>query len=277
MRHALAEYRDWLSNGDAEARPLDARPNRRFLDYLRFYVRAQSTGLGAYVLEQSIFALCSWLPSLPGVAIRGLAYKLLLRSRGWAAIEPGVRICQPRNVTLEDGVYLDQGVYLHACPQGIEIGENTYVMHHAELHVYNFRGMQHSRIRLGRNCIVGEFSVIRGQGGVVIGDNVIIGPRVQIMAVDHVFDDPTRPILEQGLQALGIEIEDNAWIGAGAIILDGVRVGCGAVVGAGAVVTRDVAPRTVVAGVPARLLRRIRRPRTAVSERQLEREVIGQR
>jgi len=273
----LAEFRDWLSMGDAGAGPPDARPSRRFRDSLGFYVRAHSTSPGAYILEQLTYALCSWIPGLPGVAVRGLAYRLILRSRGWAAIEPGVRICQPRNVTLHDGVYLDQGVYLHACPQGIEIGENTYVMHHAELHVYNFRGLQHSRIRIGQNCIVGEFSVIRGQGGVIIGDNVIIAPRVQIMAVDHLFDDPDRPILEQGLQALGIEIEDNAWIGAGAIILDGVRIGQGAVVGAGAVVTRDVAPHTVVAGVPARLLRRIRRQRMAVRRPPLEREAVAQR
>lgn len=273
----MAEYRDWLRDGDGNAGPPDARPNRHLRDYLRFYVQAHSTSLGAYVWEQAVFSLCSWLPGLPGVAVRALAYKVLLRCRGWAAIEPGVRICQPRNVTLGHGVYLDHGVYLHACPQGIEIGDNTYVMHHAELHVYNFRGMQHSRIRLGRNCIVGEFSVIRGQGGVVVGDNVIIGPRAQIMAVDHVFDDPTRPILEQGLQALGIEIEDGAWIGAGAIILDGVRIGRGAVVGAGAVVTRDVARHTVVAGVPARLLRRIRRSRLPAREPRVEQEVVAQR
>jgi acetyltransferase-like isoleucine patch superfamily enzyme len=274
----LAEYRDWISDSDgAGAGPPDARPNGRFRHSLSFYVHAHSTSVGAYVLEQLVFALCSWIPGLPGVAIRALAYKLLLHSRGWAAIEPGVRICQPRNVTLHDGVYLDQGVYLHACPQGIEIGENTYVMHHAELHVYNFRGLQHSRIRLGNNCIVGEFSVIRGQGGVSVGDNVIIGPRAQIMAVDHIFDDPDRPIIEQGLQALGIEIADNVWIGAGAIVLDGVRIGRGAVVGAGAVVTHDVAPHTVVAGVPARLLRRIPRPRTVVRPPRVEREAVAGR
>jgi acetyltransferase-like isoleucine patch superfamily enzyme len=273
----MAEYRDWLSNGNADSGPLDARPNRHLRDYLRFYIEAHSTSVGSYVWEQLVFSLFSWIPGLPGIASRALAYKSLLHCKSWVAIEPGVRICQPRNVTLGNGVYLDHGVYLHACPQGIRIGDNSYIMHHAELHVYNFRGMQHSRIRLGRNCIVGEFSVIRGQGGVAIGDSVIIGPRVQIMAVDHVFDDPGRPILEQGIQALGIEIEDGAWIGAGAIILDGVRIGRGAVVGAGAVVTHDVARHTVVAGVPARLLRRIRRSRPATRESRVRREAVTER
>jgi len=95
--------------------------------------------------------------------------------------------------------------------------------------------------------------------------------------VDHVFDDPTRPILEQGLRAFGITIEDDAWIGAGAIILDGVRIGRGAVVGAGAVVTRDVAPHTVVAGVPARLVRRIQRQRAATRQAASAREGVRPR
>ncbi len=271
------ESRDWLSRGSAAETPKDARPRPGAAGRLRFYLHAQSTSLGAHALEQLVFALCSWLPGVPGVALRGLAYRLILHMRGWVAIEPGVRICQAANVTLHDGAYIDQGAYLHACPAGIEVGENTYVMHHAELHVYNFRNLEQSGIWIGRNCIVGEYSVFRGQGGIVIGDNVIIGPHVQIMAVDHVFDDPTRPILEQGLRAFGVTVEDDAWIGAGAIVLDGVRIGRGAVVGAGAVVTRDVAPHTVVAGVPARLIRRIQRQRAVARQAAMAREMVGQR
>ena len=273
----MAEDRGWLAQGDAEHSPRDARPRPGVRERLSFYIHAQSTSVRAHVLEQIIFALCSWLPGVPGIALRAVAYRLILHMRGWVAIEPGVRICQAGNVTLHDGAYLDHGVYLHACPAGIEIGANTYVMHRAELHVYNFRGLEQSGIWVGRNCIIGENSVIRGQGGVTIGDNVIIAPHVQIMAVDHVFDDPSRPILEQGLRAFGITIEDNAWIGAGAIILDGVRIGQGAVVGAGAVVTRDVAPHTVVAGVPARLVRRIQRQRVAPGRAGVARQLVGQR
>ncbi len=255
----MADYGEWLDTAEADAEAPDGRPNTHIRDRLGFYVRAQSTGLGRYVVEQTIYFLFSWIPGLLGVGIRALVYKLILHSRGWAAIEPGVRICQAHNVTLHSGAYLDHGVYLHACPEGIEIGENTYVMHHAELHVYNFRGLEQSRISIGRNCIVGEFSVVRGQGGVAIGDNVIIAPHVQILAVEHIFDDPSRLILEQGLRAHGIVIEDNVWIGAGAIILDGVQIGQGAVVGAGAVVTHNVEPYTVVTGVPARWRRNIGR------------------
>lgn len=176
---------------------------------------------------------------------------------GWCAVENGVRLRFASNIKLGNGVYLDQSSYLHACPGGIEIGDETIVMHGAILHVYNFRDMPQSGIRIGRNSLVGEYSVIRGQGGVEIGDRVYTSPFTQIIAVNHVFDDPKRPFTEQGITAEGIVIEDDVWLGAGAIITDGVRVGKGAVVAAGAVVTSDVLPHTVVGGVPAKLIKKI--------------------
>jgi len=112
-----------------------------------------------------------------------------------------------------------------------------------------------SGIRIGRDSLIGEYTVIRGQGGVVIGNRVYTSPFVQIIAVNHVFDDPVRPFIEQGITAEGIAIEDDVWIGSGAVITDGVRVGRGAVIAAGAVVTRDVSPHTVVAGVPAKVVK----------------------
>jgi acetyltransferase-like isoleucine patch superfamily enzyme len=130
-------------------------------------------------------------------------------------------------------------------------------MHGAILHVYNFRGLPNAGIRIGKECLVGEYSVIRGQGGVTIGDRVYTSPMTQIIAVNHVFNDPNRPFIEQGITAQGIIIEDDVWIGSNAVITDGVRIGKGAVIAAGAVVTRDVAAHTVVGGVPARLIKEI--------------------
>jgi acetyltransferase-like isoleucine patch superfamily enzyme len=79
----------------------------------------------------------------------------------------------------------------------------------------------------------------------------------QIIAVNHVFDDPGRPFVEQGITAKGITIEDDVWLGSACVVTDGVRIGRGSVIAAGAVVTDDVPPHTVVAGVPARVIREI--------------------
>jgi acetyltransferase-like isoleucine patch superfamily enzyme len=224
---------------------------------IKLYLSRQASGIGRYLLEQVLYALFGWVPTLIGIGLRGVFYRLILKMKGWAAIESGVRLRFANYIELHHGVYLDQGVYLHACPRGITIGENTIVMHGAVLHVYNFRDLPHAGIQVGRDCLIGEYNVIRGQGGVKIGDRVYTSPFTQILAVNHVYSDPRRPFIEQGITAQGIVIEDDAWIGSGAVITDGVCVGRGAVVAAGAVVTRDVAPHTVVAGVPARFVKTI--------------------
>jgi acetyltransferase-like isoleucine patch superfamily enzyme len=227
------------------------------LKSLRVYGQRQASSLFRYLLEQTLFLLASWIPTILGIAIRGVLYRLIIHFEGWAAIENGVRLRFANHIHLAHGAYLDQGVYLHACPQGIRIGDNTLVMHGAVLHVYNFRNLPHAGITIGKDCLVGEYSVIRGQGGVLIGDRVYTSPHTQIIAVNHIFNDPDRPFIEQGITAQGIIIEDDVWIGSGAIITDGVRVGRGAVVAAGAVVTHDVPPHTVVGGIPARVIKEI--------------------
>lgn len=227
------------------------------LNNVRLYLDRQASSPFRYMLEQSVLFLFGWIPTIVGVGVRGLFYRLILHMDGLAAIESRVRLRFADHIKLGHSVYLDEGVYLHACPRGIEIGSGTIVMHGAVLHVYNFRDMPQSGIKIGSDSLIGEYSVIRGQGGVQIGDRVYTSPFTQIIAVNHVFDDPTRPFVEQGITAQGIVIEDDVWLGAGAVITDGVTVGKGAVVAAGAVVTKDVPPHTVVGGVPAKTIKTI--------------------
>ena len=101
------------------------------------------------------------------------------------------------------------------------------------------------KVRLGR------FNQLTCTGGLVIGANVMIGPFVVITNNNHRFYDPFRPMWSQGLVSSQITIGDDVWIGAHVTVLPGVTIGDGAVIAAGSVVTRDVAARTVVAGVPA--------------------------
>jgi acetyltransferase-like isoleucine patch superfamily enzyme len=224
---------------------------------LQLYLGRQASSFWQYLLEQTLCFLIGWIPTLVGIGIRGVLYRLILKMEGVAAIENGVRLRFANNIRLGKGVYLDHGTYLHATPGGIDIGENSIVMHGAVLHVYNFRDLPHAGIKIGKDSLVGEFTIIRGQGGVTIGDRVYTSPYTQIIAVNHMFHDVKRPFTEQGITAEGIVIEDDVWLGAGAVITDGVRVGKGAVVAAGAVVTKDVPPFTVVGGVPAKVIKRV--------------------
>lgn len=224
---------------------------------LGLYLSRQADGRFRYCLEQLIFFVAGWIPTVLGIGVRAVLYRLILRMDGVAAIENGVRLRFASNIRLGRRCYLDHGTYLHACANGIEIGADSMVMHGAILHVYNFRDLPHAGIRIGSHCLIGESTVIRGQGGVTLGDRVYTSPFTQIIAVNHVFADPAKPFADQGITAQGIVIGDDVWIGSGAVITDGVHIGCGAVVAAGSVVTSDVPAHVVVGGVPARVLREI--------------------
>ena len=233
----------------------DEARNSSVWSQISLYLNRQAASVWRYALEQTLFLMVGWIPSIVGVALRAALYRLILEMDGLAAIENGVRLRFASNIRLGRGAYIDQGSYLHACPGGIHVGENSIIMHGSILHVYNFRDMPHSRISIGKDSLIGEYNVIRGQGGVSIGDRVYTSPFTQIIAVNHVIDDPGRPMAEQGITAEGIVIEDDVWLGSGVVVTDGVRVGQGAVVAAGAVVTKDVEPHTVVGGIPARMIR----------------------
>lgn len=130
----------------------------------------------------------------------------------------------------------------------IAIGERCEIHHGALLLSYG------GRIRLGDDCSVNPYSILYGHGGLSIGNGVRIAAHTVIIPANHRFDDATQPICKQGLSMKGITIEDDVWIGAGVRILDGLIIHRGAVIGAGSVVTRDVPPFTVNAGVPSRVI-----------------------
>lgn len=108
-------------------------------------------------------------------------------------------------------------------------------------------------IKLGKHIFINHACSFLDIGGITIEDNVQIGPRVNLTAENHPLDpsDRTTVLLQP------IVIKRNAWIGAGATILPGVTIGENSIVAAGAVVSRDVPPNTVVAGVPARIVKQL--------------------
>ena len=111
-------------------------------------------------------------------------------------------------------------------------------------------------IELGSNSGIGIRAQIWGVdvGELIIGDNVMMAPDVIILTLVHKHDNIETPMCSQGGNATKVTIEDDVWIGVRAIVLPGVNIGKGSIVGAGAVVTKDVPPYTVVGGVPAKVI-----------------------
>jgi acetyltransferase-like isoleucine patch superfamily enzyme len=131
----------------------------------------------------------------------------------------------------------------------IEIGKNCEIYDYAMLLSWG------GYIKIGDDCSVHPYCVIYGQGGTEIGNGVRIAAHVVIIPSNHKFNDRNTFIYQQGEASLGIRIGDDVWIGTGARILDGVTINRGAVIGAGAVVTKDVPEYAVVAGVPAKVIK----------------------
>jgi acetyltransferase-like isoleucine patch superfamily enzyme len=151
-----------------------------------------------------------------------------------------------RLASVGEGVVIENGALI-LDPESVSIGSNVYVGHYAVL-----RGYQGKRLVIGDDTYIGQLTYINSAGGVQIGSRVGIGPCVKIMSSYHSEEGRDVPVLMCDLEFAEVIIEDDCDIGIGAIILPGRRVGRGSIIGAGSVVTHDVEPYVIVAGVPAR-------------------------
>jgi len=110
-------------------------------------------------------------------------------------------------------------------------------------------------LTVGTRTSINEGAIISATLSVTIGEDCMLAPRVYVLDVDHRFDSRELPIARQGYLKAPVVIEDDVWIGAQAVITRGVRIGRGAIIGANSVVTKDVPPYSIAAGIPARVVK----------------------
>jgi len=181
-------------------------------------------------------------------------YKVALGWRLAIARAQGVEL--GRNVRLAAGVDFNLGGTFKNCLRDpgakgtISLGDGVWVERGAVLWAFN------GSIRTNRDVYLGPHVTIYGHGGVEIGADTLVSMKATILSSNHGIPPDGQKIREQPDELLPTKIGRDVWIGANAVILGGVTVGDGAVVAAGAVVTKDVEAGAVVAGVPARLLRK---------------------
>lgn len=186
-------------------------------------------GLGkrcGQALEEIWIALFAWIPAPIGMAMRLAAWRWFFRRCGTARFGRSLDIAGMRNISIGNGCRIGRGSFLTAGNGKLELAEN---------------------VAISPLCNIGA-----DNGEIEIGKNVAIGPGTVIRAANHRFATRDLPIIGQGHEPGRVKIEEDVWIGANCVILPDVAIGRGAIVGAGAVVTRNVGPYAIVGGVPAR-------------------------
>lgn len=181
----------------------------------------------------------------------------LRKSRGLVFAAKGARVMFGKKVKCGKNLNLMENALINALSyDGVEIGDNCTVGKHAIVECTGVLRNIGNRLTIGNNVGINHFCFIGVRGEVVIGDNVIFGPHVSVFSENHNFEDPNVPIKHQGVTKATTRIGNDVWLGAKSMVMSGVTIGDGSVVAAGAVVTKDVPPYSVVAGVPAKVIRK---------------------
>jgi len=171
--------------------------------------------------------------SLKNLSARAKAfmYRLILKRMG-------------KNVEIHSGVKIFS-------PERVEMGDNVTIYEN----VLIYGGGNSGYVKMGDRSHIAPFSVINGEGGVVIGNKVAIGPGVKIYSISNTGDDHSIDIIDAPRNRKEIIIQDNVWIGANCVVVPGVKIGTGSIIGAGAVVIKDIPSNSVAVGVPAKVIR----------------------
>lgn len=218
--------------------------------YKKMYVGNNSlTGVLKY---EAITSLFSWLPGALGFLLRNIFYKKLFAQIGSGAIlGPNLTLRCPGQITLGNNFVADGNVVLDAKGNGssivagdaIFVGKNTIF------------SCSSASIKLGNEVSMGPHSYIRAsRAPVTLGSYITIGAHSVIISGNPGQNRLDIPMMKQEGPAKGISIGDDVWMGVGVRIIDGVKVANGCIIGAGAVVTKDIPDYCVAAGVPARVI-----------------------
>lgn len=136
----------------------------------------------------------------------------------------------------------------------IEVDDNVTIMRNVRMVITDLEECETAGIKISDNVIINYGAFLSGEGGLYIGRNVLVGPYAMFLSGDHEIDLASE-IYFSPLKNRPIYLEDDCWIGAGAKILGGVRVGNGSVIGAGALISKSVPSAAIVIGVPGKILR----------------------
>jgi acetyltransferase-like isoleucine patch superfamily enzyme len=235
--------------GIQDAMGASSSPLRKYQDLV-----VGSRRFGRLALYEAVVLVSSWVPGALGLILRKALYPLLLGRCGKGVVfGQGVVLRHPHKIRLGDGVTLDDHVLLDAkgtTNRGIDVGNGVFLGRGTIL------SCKDGDISLGDHTNLGFHCEIFSGSSVVVGRHGLFAAQAYLVGGGHEFEAAGVAVVEQPRVSTGITLGDNVWLGTGAKVLDGVRVGKDVVVGANAVVNADLPDGVVAAGVPAKVLRR---------------------
>ncbi|MBE9230873.1 acyltransferase [Cuspidothrix issatschenkoi LEGE 03284] len=205
--------------------------------------------------ELFITTILGDLPTIVmGPQLRRFVYRNIFKSIGNEVfIQHGVELIGSSCIEIGNGVNIFKGVRLDA--KGHK-HNRIYIQNWVTIERnVDIGSMDNTSIYIGENTYIAPGVCIAGQGDIHIGKNCMIAANCGIYANNHVFTDLLLPIKQQGTTREGIIIEDDCWLGHGVTVLDGVKIGKGSIIGAGAVVSKNIPPYSIAVGVPAKVIK----------------------
>jgi galactoside O-acetyltransferase len=196
-----------------------------------------------------VLTLMYRLPTIWATVLRGVVYRAVLGGIGSSClIEEDVRFQVPRRIFLGKRVFVGQYSYLDGGSSVLRLGDDVHLARFCTLRA----GERGISIHDGAGINVRTY--LDGNGEIEIGQNTLLSPGVQVLSANHVFDDPKVPVRFQGGIYGKVTMGEDCWLGTNVVVLPGVTIGRGAVVGAGAVVTKDIPAYGIALGVPAKVV-----------------------
>ena len=215
------------------------------------------------ILVSTISFICRLLPNLD------LSYSVIINNKGAFSnlVRSGYYNSKFRKIGY--GTRIEEKIDIHTFKK-IIIGENCLIEKHSKLvggrklnlgdsvviktgSIIKSGDLEKSKIVIGDRTNINEYCYLDGVGGLLIGNDVLVAPQCSINSSGHEFKNPDMKIIDQSRRLSTVIIEDDVWIGANSTIVPGVKIGKGAVVGAGSVVTKDLPPYSISMGVPAKV------------------------
>ncbi|RKQ50972.1 acetyltransferase-like isoleucine patch superfamily enzyme [Roseivirga pacifica] len=197
------------------------------------------------------FALAFWFT-------RGVWRRLFFStSKGLVLVGRRVTIRSAHKLSVGKNFLIEEGAELNCnALGGMHFGNRVTIGKYAIVRPSNiYGGAVGEGMSIGDNSNIGPYSYIGCSGKVTIGNNVMMGPRVSMFAENHNYSDTSIPMKEQGVSLSEIVVNNDCWIASNATILAGVTIGEGSIIAAGAVVTKDIPPYSIVAGNPAKVIK----------------------